>query len=62
MMVKDHEKAVALFQKEADTGKDAEAKAFAAKTLPTLQGHLEMARSMMSKMMGNKTETKMSGM
>ncbi len=54
MMVKDHEKAVAMFQKEATDGKDAEAKAFAAKTLPTLQGHLEMARTMMSKMSGEK--------
>ncbi len=54
MMVKDHEKAVSMFQKEADSGKDAEAKAFAAKTLPTLQGHLDMARSMMTKMSGGK--------
>lgn len=53
-MVKDHEKAVAMFQKETTDGKDAEAKAFAAKTLPTLQGHLEMARTMMSKMSGEK--------
>ena len=62
MMVKDHEKAVALFQKESTGGKDEDAKAFAAKTLPTLQGHLEMARSMMSKMMGGKTADKMKGM
>ncbi len=62
MMVKDHEKAVAMFQKEANNGKDAEAKAFAAKTLPTLQGHLDMSRNMMTKMMGNKTDSKTSGM
>ena len=62
LMVKDHEKAVAMFQKQADSGKDEEAKAFAAKTLPTLQGHLDMARNMMTKMTGNKTDTKTSGM
>ena len=64
MMVKDHEKAVALFQKEADAGKDAEAKAFAAKTLPVVQMHLDMSRNMMTKMSGgNKTaNNKMSGM
>ena len=63
MMVKDHEKAVAMFQKEASGGKDADAKAFAAKTLPTLQGHLDMARGMMTKMMGGKKmDNKMSGM
>ncbi|MCY7348905.1 MAG: DUF4142 domain-containing protein [Pyrinomonadaceae bacterium] len=59
MMVKDHEKAVALFQKESTGGKDAEAKAFAAKTLPVIQGHLDMARNMMTKMMGGKTDGKM---
>ena len=59
-MVKDHEKAVALFQKESTSGKDADAKAFAAKTLPVIQGHLDMARSMMSKMSG-KSGGKMKG-
>lgn len=64
MMVKDHEKAVSMFQKESETGKDAEAKAFAAKTLPVLQGHLEMARKMMAMMSGDKKmdSNKMSGM
>jgi putative membrane protein len=55
MMVKDHEKAVSMFQKEADSGKDAEAKAFAAKTLPVIQGHLDMSRNLMNNMSGNKT-------
>jgi len=64
MMVKDHEKAVSMFQKEANNGKDAEAKAFAAKTLPTLQMHLDMSRKTMSGMTGNKktADNKMSGM
>ncbi len=42
-MVSDHKDAVELFQKEADKGEDAETKAFARDTLPTLQHHLEMA-------------------
>lgn len=49
-MVKDHEKDVADFQKEADSGTDADVKAFAAKTLPTLKSHLEMIKSIQSKM------------
>jgi len=44
-MVKDHEAAVKLFQRQSDRGTDADLKAFAAKHLPTLQGHLEMART-----------------
>ncbi len=42
-MVSDHKDAVALFQKEADKGDDADIKAFARDTLPKLQHHLEMA-------------------
>jgi putative membrane protein len=45
-MVKDHNKDVALFQREASQGADADLKAFAQKTLPTLQEHLQMARSL----------------
>ena len=45
-MVTDHKKTVADFKKQADSGKDAELKAFAAKTLPTLQEHLKMAQSL----------------
>lgn len=47
-MVQDHEKDVADFQKEAHSGKDPAVKAFAAKTLPTLQMHLQMARALSS--------------
>jgi putative membrane protein len=43
-MVSDHVKDVAAFRMEAKTGKDAEVKAWAAKTLPTLEEHLRMAR------------------
>jgi putative membrane protein len=48
-MVTAHRQAVALFQKEATGGKDAEAKAWAAKTLPTLQEHLKLATTVNTK-------------
>lgn len=47
-MVKDHEKAVALFEKEARNGKVPELKTFASKTLPVLQEHLKMAKTLKS--------------
>ena len=43
-MVKDHEEAVELFEKAAKS-EDPEIAAFAQKTLPKLQHHLEMART-----------------
>jgi len=43
--VRAHEMAVRLFTKEANSGQDPDAKAFASSTLPTLQDHLKMARS-----------------
>ena len=57
MQVKAHEDAVKLFQKQAnDTdAEDADAKAFAAKHLPALQGHLTMARTMYNGMKGMKS-------
>lgn len=48
-MVDAHEQAVALFQKQTKGGKDAEARAFAEKTLPVLQQHLKMARDINAK-------------
>lgn len=44
--VKAHEDTVSLFQKEAQKAKDPDVKAWAEKTLPTLQHHLEMAKDM----------------
>jgi putative membrane protein len=44
--VKSHEKDISAFQKEAKDGKDADVKAWAEKTLPTLQHHLDMARDL----------------
>jgi putative membrane protein len=45
----DHSEAVALFQKEADTGDNALLKDFAAKTLPTLQGHMQKVKQLEAK-------------
>jgi putative membrane protein len=45
-MVKDHEEAVALFDKESTSGSDSDLKAFAGMTLPTLQDHLKMAKAL----------------
>jgi len=53
-MVQDHEQAVALFEAESRNGKDADLKAFAAKTLPTIKMHLEMARKLADKDAGKK--------
>jgi putative membrane protein len=44
-MVKDHEQDVAEFQREAQSGQDPALKAFAQKTLPILQQHLQMAQA-----------------
>lgn len=49
-MVDGHEDTVAAFQEQADKSADAEVKAFAAKTLPTLKMHLEMIRAIQAKM------------
>lgn len=45
-MVKDHQKMVALFQREAARGMQPDLRGFASQTLPALQEHLQMARSM----------------
>jgi len=42
-MVADHKEDVADFKKQASSGKDGDLKAFASKTLPTLEDHLKMA-------------------
>lgn len=43
--VKDHRAAVALFTREAEKGSDPEVRAFARKTLPTLEDHLKQAQA-----------------
>ena len=44
-MVDDHQQDVAEFKKEAQSGHDADVKGFASKTLPTLQEHLQLAKT-----------------
>lgn len=46
MMLKDHEKDVSEFEKESTKATDPDVKAFASKTLPTLQEHLTLARAL----------------
>jgi putative membrane protein len=43
-MVRDHEEDVRAFETESRSGNDPDVKAWAAKTLPTLQEHLRLAR------------------
>ncbi len=50
--VSSHNQQAALFKSEVQRGKDPDVQAFAAQTLPTVQEHLQMARSMA---MGKKT-------
>ena len=40
----DHKKDIADFEKESKSGKDADVRAFATKTLPTLKAHMEHAQ------------------
>ena len=56
-MVKDHRKDVNEFKHEAATGTDAELKAFAQKTLPTLQNHLQLAETTYNTVKGEKQQT-----
>jgi putative membrane protein len=44
-MVDDHKHDVSDFRKESQSGKDADVKGFASKTLPTLEEHLKLAQS-----------------
>lgn len=44
--VKDHQEAVSLYQRQSTRGSMADLKSFASATLPALQEHLSMARSM----------------
>lgn len=44
-----HESTIKLFEKAAKDAKDPDIKAFAQKTLPSLQSHLEMAKALQAK-------------
>jgi putative membrane protein len=48
-MVKAHLQAVATFQQEVKTGQDPDVKAWAAKTLPTIQEHVKLASTISAK-------------
>ena len=49
-MVTDHEKDIQKFQEEADNGSNADLKAFASKTLPVLNRHLNVVKGLSAKM------------
>jgi putative membrane protein len=51
---KDHQKMEKLFRDESMRGRDADLKAFAAKTLPVVRQHLQMARDLHAGMSGMK--------
>jgi putative membrane protein len=53
LMVSDHTKDVAEFEKEGTRGADPDLKAFASKTLPTLQEHLQLAKTLPGNQGGN---------
>ena len=50
MMLADHKKDVGEFQRQSERGPDAELKAFATRTLPTLREHLRMIQRISDKM------------
>src|SRR5439155_6580051 len=49
-MVRDHTEDVALFEHEAQSASDADVKAYAARSLPTLREHLAVARQVNSEL------------
>jgi len=54
-MLQDHEEDVPKFRKEASSASDPKVKDFAAKTLPTLESHLDMAKSINAEISGRPT-------
>jgi putative membrane protein len=52
-MIRDHEKDIAEFKQEANSGSDPNLKNFAAQTLPTLEEHLKLAREMLRQVNGS---------
>jgi len=53
MMLSDHKKDVSEFEKQSTKGADADLKAFATQTLPTLQEHLQMITALNGSQGGN---------
>ncbi|HEX5474419.1 MAG TPA: DUF4142 domain-containing protein [Vicinamibacterales bacterium] len=60
-MVSDHVKDVALFRKESKSAHDSDLKAWAAKTLPTLEEHLTLAKQTKAKVGGMSKTPKTGG-
>ncbi len=60
-MVRDHSNDVAAFSRESKSGKDADVKAWAGQTLPTLEDHLKQARQTASAVGGEKGTSGKSG-
>ncbi|MDB6018378.1 MAG: outer membrane protein [Pedosphaera sp.] len=56
-MVKDHKKDVKEFENAAKKAEDPDLKAFAVKTVPVLQEHLQMAESVHAKVAGEQKQT-----
>ena len=61
MMLSDHKKAVSDFEKQSTKGADADIKAFAGTTLPTLKEHLTMAQALSGTPESEKTNPDASG-
>jgi putative membrane protein len=59
--VSDHKQDISDFQKEAKSGKDSDLKGFAAKSLPTLQEHLQLAQAANDAVKGSKATGAASG-
>jgi putative membrane protein len=56
-MIAGHTKAIAEYKREAQDGQNADIKAYATQTLPTLQKHLEAAQGLEKKKPASKTGT-----
>jgi putative membrane protein len=44
--IRDHERAIAAFKREAQSGRDPDVKAYASKMIPVLQDHLSQAKAL----------------
>jgi putative membrane protein len=58
MMIEDHDEDVAEFKTKSTKADDAEVKAFASKTLPTLEAHQKAIKAIDAKMKAEKTPAK----
>jgi putative membrane protein len=56
-MVKDHDKDVKAFERQAKSGKDPDVKSWASKTLPTLQEHQQQAKQVLASVQGKSSSS-----